>query len=629
MSNFKEELISGIINNPILYISHYHQYFIEKEICGIAKELVHFDSHEPEYIVRTISCRRDNTCYNKEHGIGYINGIQDNPYKKEDVNKYNSRDYIYTFIMALQDAIKNKNNNNLPCIYIFENVDKSLLTNPEFVSLLHTFAAFHEMEQDRRYYTIVLIVPSLIPPPIEIEGIVRVLSLTPPTEFEIDSIVKDYFGEQQDNQIRADFQKTLQGLQRYDIQQIIQSTKAVIGDKLSYRSVQWARNEKQQIIKKTGILNVETPDVSFSDIGGLENLVADLKKKAALYKHINEIQSSVNNQIKCPIPKGVLIIGMPGCGKTMIAKAVASEFELPLLRLDINRLLGQYVGQSETNLRKALEVVESAHPCVLWIDEIEKAFAGTNNRSGENNDLMVRLMGSFLTWMQERKTPVFIVATANDVMKPEFMRKGRFDEVYFVDFPNIEERTAILTKIIDDYKNTIFQFTGDDKVIEDIARKLQPKYEDGKKINNPYKEVGLSGAEIKALINSIIEQKIAKAIEKCDIQNKNINENRQDLTSFLQKDDKNGNGHYHLSIKDFFEDGEQFCSIVKDAIDCAMCHQSSRVSEWIKSGQNDNSNKQEGFIDRIYDFKTMYHFKDATKTGSSPLFSRLKIREKL
>lgn len=622
-SNLRNELISGIISYPILYIGHYHQYYIHTEICNITRQLLHTDNTPAsESLVRVVGCREEDIKYN-------IKGVDYYAYTVQKENSKNrGEDYIKNYIDALQDAIKNRNNNNLPCIYIFENVNESLLTNPEFVSLLHTFAALHEMRQDK-YYTIVLIVPSLIPPPIEIEGIVRVLSLMPPTESEIDSIVKDYFGEKQDNQIRADFQKTLQGLQRYDIQQIIQSTKAVIGDKLSYRSVQWARNEKQQIIKKTGILNVETPDVSFSDIGGLENLVADLKKKAALYKHINEIQSSVNNQIKCPIPKGVLIIGMPGCGKTMIAKAVASEFELPLLRLDINRLLGQYVGQSETNLRKALEVVESAHPCVLWIDEIEKAFAGTNNRSGENNDLMVRLMGSFLTWMQERKTPVFIVATANDVMKPEFMRKGRFDEVYFVDFPNIEERTAILTKIIDDYKNTIFQFTGDDKVIEDIARKLQPKYEDGKKINNPYKEVGLSGAEIKALINSIIEQKIAKAIEKCDIQNKNINENRQDLTSFLQEDDKNGNGHYHLSIKDFFEDGEQFCSIVKDAIDCAMCHQSSRVSEWIKSGQNDNSNKQEGFIDRIYDFKTMYHFKDATKTGSSPLFSRLKIREKL
>lgn len=120
------------------------------------------------------------------------------------------------------------------------------------------------------------------------------------------------------------------------------------------------------------------------------------------------------------MPKGILILGMPGCGKSMIAKSIANAFNVSLLRLDVNRLMGQYVGQSESNLRRALQTAEAAHPCVLWIDEIEKAFAGNE---GGHNDIVIRLMGHFLTWMQERKTAVYIVATANDVMRPELMRK--------------------------------------------------------------------------------------------------------------------------------------------------------------------------------------------------------------
>jgi len=142
------------------------------------------------------------------------------------------------------------------------------------------------------------------------------------------------------------------------------------------------------------------------------------------------------------LPKGVLIAGLPGCGKSLNAKAAAALFEVPLIRLDMGRLMGKYVGESESNLRRAIALVEAISPCVLWIDELEKAFAGIG---GNNSEVTTRLFGTFLTWMQEKENPVFVVATANNIsnLPPELLRKGRFDEIFYVGLPNVTEREKI------------------------------------------------------------------------------------------------------------------------------------------------------------------------------------------
>nr|WP_281367796.1 AAA family ATPase [Saccharibacillus deserti] len=144
------------------------------------------------------------------------------------------------------------------------------------------------------------------------------------------------------------------------------------------------------------------------------------------------------------MPKGVLIVGMPGCGKSLAAKATAKLFEVPLLRLDIGKLFGKYVGESEENMRRALKIAEAVSPCILWVDEIEKAFSGVGDGGG-GNSVTTRLFGNFLTWMQDKESTVFVVATANDISKlpPEFLRKGRFDELFAVDLPHAEERRNI------------------------------------------------------------------------------------------------------------------------------------------------------------------------------------------
>lgn len=188
---------------------------------------------------------------------------------------------------------------------------------------------------------------------------------------------------------------------------------------------------------KSGILEMVPLKERPEDIGGLENLKKWLERKSVVFKSINKaIAYGVN------MPKGVLISGVPGCGKSLCAKVTAQMFDVPLLRLDMGKIMGKYVGESEENMRKAIALAEAISPCVLWIDELEKAFAGVN---GTGNEVTVRLFGTFLTWMQEKTSSTFVVATANDITKlpPELMRKGRFDEIFYVGLPNTDERKKI------------------------------------------------------------------------------------------------------------------------------------------------------------------------------------------
>ena len=196
--------------------------------------------------------------------------------------------------------------------------------------------------------------------------------------------------------------------------------------------------QKKQMILKSGILEMIPLKESIDDIGGLENLKQWLRRKAKVIKNIQSAE-----KYGVDMPKGVLIAGVPGCGKSLSAKAVASLFEVPIIRLDMGKLMGKYLGESETNLRKAINLAEAISPCVLWVDELEKAFAGIGDGGG--HEVTTRLFGSFLTWMQEKTSTAFVVATANDITKlpPELLRKGRFDEIFYVGLPNAKERKKI------------------------------------------------------------------------------------------------------------------------------------------------------------------------------------------
>lgn len=185
----------------------------------------------------------------------------------------------------------------------------------------------------------------------------------------------------------------------------------------------------------SGIERVVLPEGGMR-IGGLEGLQRWLdKQKVFLTADLRDRE--------LPPPRGVLLVGVPGCGKSLSAKAIASSWDLPLYRLDLASVLGQYVGQSEGRLREALETADHIAPCVLWIDEIEKGLAGGGS---DSSGVTTRLIGQFLYWLQESKAPVFVVATANDVhaLPGELLRKGRFDELFFIDLPTASERRSII-----------------------------------------------------------------------------------------------------------------------------------------------------------------------------------------
>lgn len=314
------------------------------------------------------------------------------------------------------------------------------LDDPKIIALLKRISEDNLYREN--YNATIFIVSSKVVIPIELENYITVFDIPLPTNKEIVEIInnfKESLDLKVDDNVLNDIALSFKGLNEFQIKQILNlayQDGGYIDEEDKYLILQ----EKEQFIKKSGMLEMVNFKESIDDIGGLENLKDWLYRKSKIFSQLDKaIKFGVD------IPKGIMIIGMPGCGKSLTAKATARLFEIPLVRLDVGRLLGKYVGESEENMRRALKLSEAISPCVLWIDEIEKAFSGVGSEGG-GNDVTTRLFGQFLTWMQEKENTVFIVATANDISRipPEFLRKGRFDELFFVDLPNAEERRKIM-----------------------------------------------------------------------------------------------------------------------------------------------------------------------------------------
>jgi SpoVK/Ycf46/Vps4 family AAA+-type ATPase len=213
----------------------------------------------------------------------------------------------------------------------------------------------------------------------------------------------------------------------------------VTAGRLTETVVEIVLSEKRQLIRRNGILEYLEEEGTLDDVGGSDDLKLWLKQRSIAF-------TERAREYGLPQPKGVLLLGVPGCGKSLVAKATSKEWCLPLLRLDLGRVYdGSMVGRSEANLRNALKTAESVSPAILFIDELDKAFAGSAGSADSDAGTSSRILGSFLTWMQEKRSPVFVMATANRVerLPGEFLRKGRFDEIFFVDLPNEEERKQI------------------------------------------------------------------------------------------------------------------------------------------------------------------------------------------
>ena len=226
-----------------------------------------------------------------------------------------------------------------------------------------------------------------------------------------------------------------QGLSLERIRRVLSKVIAQSGT-IDMTSPQLVLEEKKQIIQQTQLLEFSLTDKKITDLGGLDNFKDWLKLRSEAFL-------PAAKEYGLPYPKGLLLVGVQGTGKSLAAKTVADEWKLPLLRLDFGRLFASLIGQSESRVRKMIQIAEALSPCVLWVDEIDKAFAGAQN-SGDSGTTS-RVLATFLTWMSEKTTPVFVVATANNIewIPPEIIRKGRFDEVFFLALPTKDERQAI------------------------------------------------------------------------------------------------------------------------------------------------------------------------------------------
>jgi SpoVK/Ycf46/Vps4 family AAA+-type ATPase len=235
-------------------------------------------------------------------------------------------------------------------------------------------------------------------------------------------------------------------------------------------------SEKEQIIRKSGVLEYYHANEKMQEVGGLEELKDWLVKRGKAF-------TPKAREFGLPEPRGILLLGIPGCGKSLTAKAIAGMWQLPLLKLDVGKVFSSYVGSSEENVRRAVQTAESIAPCILWLDEMEKGFSGLGSSGMTDGGTTARVFGTFLTWLQEKKSAVFVVATSNNVsqLPPELLRKGRFDEIFYVDLPTKEERKEILKIHLEKRKRDIAGFD-----LEKIGRETH----------------GFSGSELEEVIVS-------------------------------------------------------------------------------------------------------------------------------
>jgi ATP-dependent 26S proteasome regulatory subunit len=328
-----------------------------------------------------------------------------------------------------------------PAIFLFKDLHPFLnRQNHSVIRKLKEIA----LQLKNSFKTIVL-VSATLEVPVEIEKELTVVHLPLPSAAELsillDQIISDV---RRFRQIKIDLddggrERLLQAARGLTLNEAENVFARILVEKerLSGEEVGEVLEEKRQIVRKNGLLEYYDARESFADVGGLGALKDWLQKRAVAF-------TPAAREFGLSTPRGVLLIGVQGCGKSLCAKAVASLWELPLLRFDIGRMFGSYVGSSEENIRRAIHVAESVAPAILWVDEIDKAFSGNSGNAGDSGT-SARVLGTFLTWLNEKTAPVFVVATANDIsnLPPELLRKGRLDEIFFVDLPGREEREEI------------------------------------------------------------------------------------------------------------------------------------------------------------------------------------------
>ncbi|AOY82091.1 MULTISPECIES: AAA family ATPase [Moorena] len=284
----------------------------------------------------------------------------------------------------------------------------------------------------------IVIVTPQVSVPSDLTEVLTVLEFPLPTASEIKAEVKRLLGATGQNlteKIIDELVRSALGLSLERIRRVL-ARGIASNNAIQPSDVELILEEKRQSIRQTQILEFYPTQEKISDIGGLDNLKDWLLRRGGAF-------TEQARQYGLPHPRGLLLVGIQGTGKSLTAKAIANHWHLPLLRLDVGRLFGGLVGESESRTRQMIQLAEALAPCILWIDEIDKAFSGLSSKGDAGTTS--RVFGTFISWLAEKKSPVFVVATANNIqaLPPEMLRKGRFDEIFFVGLPNQEERRAI------------------------------------------------------------------------------------------------------------------------------------------------------------------------------------------
>ena len=412
---------------PVLYLHSYEYYRTKQKIKGIV-ELLRREGKKVNY-------------YQWDCVYGLVQILPDKTEKRIE-RMQNPLEVLAYILNSKKSGEKN--------IFVLDDINNHI--ERDEVKLM-----FRKIAEATNNNTHAIILSSIYRLPAELEKYITVLQIPLPKRNELGEVL-DIVAKQSKVELKTNLRNRLidAALGMTSMEADLAYCLASVKDGFDDKSPFTVSSEKEQIIRKSGILDYFPKNESLKDVGGMENLKEWLKKRQLAYD--KEARDWGLKE-----PKGLLLLGVPGCGKSLIAKSIASSWNMPLLRLDVGKVFQGIVGSSEDNIRKAIATAEAVAPCVLWIDEIEKGLSGVQSSGATDGGVTSRIFSTILTWMQEKTAPVFVVATANNInqLPPELLRKGRFDEIFFVDLPSQKEKENIFSIHVQKNRQNVSSFALD------------------------------------------------------------------------------------------------------------------------------------------------------------------------
>lgn len=412
---------------PVLYLHSYEYYRTKQKIKGIV-ELLRREGKKVNY-------------YQWDCVYGLVQILPDKTEKRIE-RMQNPLEVLAYILNSKKSGEKN--------IFVLDDINNHI--DRDEVKLM-----FRKIAEATNNNTHAIILSSIYRLPAELEKYITVLQIPLPKRNELGEVL-DIVAKQSKVELKTNLRNRLidAALGMTSMEADLAYCLASVKDGFDDKSPFTVSSEKEQIIRKSGILDYFPKNESLKDVGGMENLKEWLKKRQLAYD--KEARDWGLKE-----PKGLLLLGVPGCGKSLIAKSIASSWNMPLLRLDVGKVFQGIVGSSEDNIRKAIATAEAVAPCVLWIDEIEKGLSGVQSSGATDGGVTSRIFSTILTWMQEKTAPVFVVATANNInqLPPELLKKGRFDEIFFVDLPSQKEKENIFSIHLQKNRQNVSSFALD------------------------------------------------------------------------------------------------------------------------------------------------------------------------